>query len=90
MGALHERTLRPFLLTLTCFLSQPSAIASDERHLNTAPQTPEPQSDGEYELGEDELMDEDDMAKGTVSLPGLPRQLAGPIHRSADSFFSPK
>ncbi|ORY25274.1 putative chromatin remodelling complex ATPase chain [Naematelia encephala] len=39
-----------------------SAIGSDERpehHLNTAPQTPEPESDDDF--GEDELLDEDDM-----------------------------
>lgn len=42
-------------------------MGSDEHHLNTGPQTPEPESAGEEEVGEDELMDEDDLVEGTVS-----------------------
>ncbi|KAK4684402.1 hypothetical protein P7C73_g5775, partial [Tremellales sp. Uapishka_1] len=41
-----------------------SVVASDEipeRHLNTAPQTPDPESDGEMELGEDDELDEDEL-----------------------------
>lgn len=56
------------LILLIVPILQPSAIASDDRHPNTAPHTPEPESDGEVELGEDELMDEDDIAGTTVSV----------------------
>ncbi|WWD08624.1 hypothetical protein V865_006737 [Kwoniella europaea PYCC6329] len=45
----------------------PSAVASDEHHINTAPQTPEPEQeqDSEDEL-EDEQFDEDDLMNGSA------------------------
>jgi hypothetical protein len=50
--------------------TQPSAVASEdikERHINTAPHTPEPEEDdGEDELGDDEELDEDDMVSSAV------------------------
>ncbi|GFZ42856.1 DNA helicase [Saitozyma sp. JCM 24511] len=50
----------------------PSAVASEdikERHINTAPHTPEPdEDDGEDELGDDEELDEDDMVSSAVKM----------------------
>ncbi|KAK8861335.1 hypothetical protein IAR55_002154 [Kwoniella newhampshirensis] len=49
----------------------PSAVASDElngRHINTAPQTPEPEDDDEDELGDDDDLDEDAIMDGSTSM----------------------
>jgi hypothetical protein len=48
---------------------QPSAAGTDDRHINTAPQSPAPlaESDGEDELGDDDELDEDELAGGSVS-----------------------
>lgn len=57
-------------LNVSLLIPQPSAVASEdikERHINTAPHTPEPdEDDGEDELGDDEELDEDDMVSAAV------------------------
>jgi hypothetical protein len=52
---------------------QPSVAGTDERHINTAPQSPSGaeaaeavESDGEDELGDDDELDEDALAGGSV------------------------
>jgi hypothetical protein len=60
-------------------ITQPSAVASEdikERHINTAPHTPEPdEDDGEDELGDDEELDEDDMVSSAVRVVRFERRM---------------